>query len=205
MDYLKISSLPKILPPRKGRLIHVRRSQDELTPNERSMVEQMLARMFEGKEPAISREDFRILLLQVNLEMSDTLIGEYLALEPKWAKKPLLTFEDFTVFYRDILSNQTPFFRIAYSKDQSYDLPDLPQQNLEDARRVFSVYDDEKKGSISVAELPSIFSDLGYPTEAMSTYFGQLCKRAEESTGTVYFDEFVRVHNEVVDLSKGDA
>eukprot|EP00826_Nyctotherus_ovalis_P000661 TRINITY_DN10006_c0_g1_i3.p1 TRINITY_DN10006_c0_g1~~TRINITY_DN10006_c0_g1_i3.p1 ORF type:complete len:123 (-),score=33.67 TRINITY_DN10006_c0_g1_i3:425-793(-) len=115
MDYLKISSLPKILPPRKGRLIHVRRSQDELTPNERSMVEQMLARMFEGKEPAISREDFRILysvvyvrLLQVNLEMSDTLIGEYLALEPKWAKKPLLTFEDFTVFYRDILSNQTP-------------------------------------------------------------------------------------------------
>ena len=61
MDYLKITSLPKILSPRKGRLSRLHRSQCELTENEVNMVKEVLAKMYQNEEVPIEKSDFRIL------------------------------------------------------------------------------------------------------------------------------------------------
>ena len=72
---------------------------------------------------------------------------------------------------------------MLYSKDQNYDLADLPQLNINDARSVFRTYDDEKKGIVSAAELKSIFIDMGYNAVErpdMNAFFENLCKQADE-------------------------
>ena len=61
MDYVKISNLPKILNPRKGRLANVRRSHEDLTPLELKQAEDILEKMFRKKRQAIDRSQLRLL------------------------------------------------------------------------------------------------------------------------------------------------
>ena len=63
MDLLKIASLPNLLPPRKGRLANLKRSQEELSPAEQQLVQEQLEALYQDKDQAIDRLDLRILLV----------------------------------------------------------------------------------------------------------------------------------------------
>ncbi len=121
MDFLKLSSLPKLLPPRKGRLANLKRSQEVLTPAEQQLAEGQFVKMYQDKDQTIDKQDLKILyvsvhvfatqkirLLRLNLKMSELLLNEYVALQISWGEKSSITFEDFMGFYQEILANQTP-------------------------------------------------------------------------------------------------
>lgn len=115
--------------------------------------------------------------------MSDSLLKEYLGLQVSWGDKTTISFEDFMGFYQEILSNQTPYFRFIYSNgQQAYTEADLAQLNLEDAHRVFAIYDDSRKGMIPANELKLIISDMGYNQvnePILLDYFEEINKQAD--------------------------
>ncbi len=101
MDFLKLQSLPKILPPRKGRLANLKRSQEDLTPNEHQLAQDQLDKIYPDKDQPIDKQELKILyhegetkpdrLLRLNLKMGDELINEYASLQLSWADKYALS------------------------------------------------------------------------------------------------------------------
>lgn len=61
MDFLKMQSLPAILPQRKGRLASMKRSQDELTQAEVQIAQAQLDKMYPDKEANIDKQELKIL------------------------------------------------------------------------------------------------------------------------------------------------
>eukprot|EP00826_Nyctotherus_ovalis_P053807 TRINITY_DN7021_c0_g1_i1.p1 TRINITY_DN7021_c0_g1~~TRINITY_DN7021_c0_g1_i1.p1 ORF type:complete len:139 (-),score=27.37 TRINITY_DN7021_c0_g1_i1:119-535(-) len=137
--------------------------------------------------------------------MADALLNEYIGTQPSWEEKLAVTFDDFMVFYQEVLASQTPYFRLVYTDgQQSYGYSDLAQLNLEDARRVFTAYDDTHKGVIQAADLRTLMSDMGYSivnNAEMDNYFTEIIENSNKTAdGVLSFDEFVRVNNEIVEM-----
>ena len=85
---------------------------------------------------------------------------------------------------------------------QNYGYADLAQMNLEDARRVFAVYDEAQKGVIQATDLRTLMNDMGYSIAndiSMDNYFTSIFETAKN--GSISFDEFVKTHNEVMEMS----
>jgi len=61
MDLWKLSKLPKLLPPRKGRLSNLKRSQEELAPIEQEMATNELEKMYKDHEQGIDKLEIKIL------------------------------------------------------------------------------------------------------------------------------------------------
>ena len=61
MNYPKLINLPKLLPPRKGRLTSIKRSQEELTAAEHQLVQEQFDIMYQDQDKIIDKLEIKIL------------------------------------------------------------------------------------------------------------------------------------------------
>eukprot|EP00831_Metopus_contortus_P008842 TRINITY_DN13408_c0_g1_i2.p1 TRINITY_DN13408_c0_g1~~TRINITY_DN13408_c0_g1_i2.p1 ORF type:complete len:161 (-),score=36.71 TRINITY_DN13408_c0_g1_i2:198-680(-) len=109
------------------------------------------------------------------------------------------------VYKRQVSTQSTwaPFFRLVYVAEQPFQLSDICQHNLEDAKSVFAIYDEFNCGSIPAEALIEVFSDMGFSfasDPSYTIYFSKIIDSAKKvSSGYVNFEDFVRIHNELID------
>ena len=61
MNYIKLTNLPKLLPPRKGRLSTIKRSQEKLSLAEQQFVQDQFSIMYNDSNKTIDKFEIKIL------------------------------------------------------------------------------------------------------------------------------------------------
>ena len=61
MDFLKLANLPKVQPPRKGRLANLKRSPEELSAVEQQLAQEQIEKMYMDKDQTIDKQELKIL------------------------------------------------------------------------------------------------------------------------------------------------
>ena len=84
----------------------------------------------------------------------------------------------------------------------------MAEQTMKDARVVFQKYDVEEKGFINFIDLCSLFTDLGMwerYRHNFDIFMDSIMERYDKNLdGVISFEEFVTIHNELVDFEKSE-
>ena len=80
MDLLKLKSLPKVMLPRKGKLLKMLRSSATITDYEHNIAKEEFAKFDIYKTMSIDQSEVQLLLYRLNIDINRTSLQEYLSL-----------------------------------------------------------------------------------------------------------------------------
>ena len=122
-----------------------------------------------------------------------------------------MNWEQFRDLYLLILRNQSSFFREVYNGRpfNEIDLQAHLQENEDSMKMCFQVYDSDGSGYLNFNELKEMLRDLNlhkqfakhyHPEKAFEGFcWGMWQNFDKNSDGRISYDEFVQVHNTIMD------